>query len=62
MKTKELLNHASKYTLFAAAIMVVYLLLMWIFGGNILMLNTITFIIQAFAIYFLVSRLLIKRV
>jgi hypothetical protein len=52
MKTKELLNHASKYTLFAAAIMVVYLLLMWIFGGNILMLNTITFIIQAFAIIF----------
>ena len=32
MKTKELLNHASKYTLFAAAIMVVYLLIMWIFG------------------------------
>jgi hypothetical protein len=52
MKTKELLNHASKYTLFAAAIMVVYLLLMWIVGGNILTLNNITFIIQAFAIIF----------
>lgn len=52
MKTKELLNHASKYTLFAAAIMVVYLILMWIVGGNILMLNTLTFIIQAFAIIF----------
>ena len=31
MKTKKLLNHASKYTLFAAAT-IVYLLLMWIFG------------------------------
>ena len=52
MKTKQLLNHASKYTLFAAAIMVIYLLLMWIVNANILKLNLISFLIQAFAIIF----------